>query len=434
MDNLLLKIKNGNARIGIIGLGYVGLPLSMTFARKFDVIGYDLNENTVESLKNGISTIRDISNDILCEYVSNSFFPTTDHNDLKNCDFIIICVPTPLTSEKEPDLSYIKNACNTIGNFLRKGQFVILESTTYPGTTEEVVIPLLEQNGLIAGVDFGVAYSPERVDPGNKTYTVENTPKVVGGINELCTQIASELYKSIINADIIRVKDCKTAEATKIFENIFRNVNIALVNEMALICNKMDIDVWEMIDAAATKPFGFMPFYPGPGVGGHCIPLDPWYMSYKAKQLGIIPRFIETSGEINDFMKIHAVNLVEEGLSRIGKKISNSKIAVLGLAYKKDIDDTRESPAKKIIEDIVNRGGTVKVYDPYASRIDTVHGEFISESSVDGILKDVDSVLIIADHNQFKKIDSSTLNGKVVVDCKNAIAGSNLRDVVYLKI
>ena len=266
------------AKIAVIGLGYVGLPLSMAFARVFDVIGYDLNENTVESLKNGISTVRDISNEILCKYVSNTFFPTNDYNDLKKCDFIIICVPTPLTHEKEPDLSYIKSACTTIAKILRKRQFVILESTTYPGTTDEVVVPLLERTGLTAGVDFGVAYSPERVDPGNKTYTVENTPKVVGGINELCTHIASELYKSIINADIVRVKDCKTAEATKIFENIFRNVNIALVNEMALICEKMDIDIWEMIDAASTKPFGFMPFYPGPGVGGHCIPLDPWYM------------------------------------------------------------------------------------------------------------------------------------------------------------
>lgn len=322
----------------------------------------------------------------------------------------------------------------TIGMFLRKGQFVILESTTYPGTTEEVVIPLLEQNGLTAGIDFGVAYSPERVDPGNKTYTVENTPKVVGGINELCTQIVSELYKSVINADIVKVKDCKTAEATKIFENIFRNVNIALVNEMALICEKMDIDVWEMIDAAATKPFGFMPFYPGPGVGGHCIPLDPWYMSYKAKQLGIIPRFIETSGEINDFMKIHAVNLVEEGLSLIGKKISNSKIAVLGLAYKKDIDDTRESPAKKIIEEIVNRGGEVRVYDPYVSHISTNYGKFVSEKSVEESYKSVDCVLIITNHIQFKNINLDDLKGKVVVDCKNVIRSADLRNIHYLRL
>jgi UDP-N-acetyl-D-glucosamine dehydrogenase len=423
VNNLLVKIENRDVRIGIIGLGYVSLPFSVTFARKFDVIGYDLNENTVESLKNGISTIRDISNDVLCEYVFKSFFPTNDYNDLKNCNFIIICVPTPLTSEKEPDLSYIKYACNTIGKFLIKGQFIILESTTYPGTTEEVVIPLLEQSGLTAGVDFGVAYSPERVDPGNKTYTVENTPKVVGGINELCTQIASELYESIIDADIVKVKDCKTAEATKIFENIFRNVNIALINEMSLICEKMDIDVWEMIDAAATKPFGFMPFYPGPGVGGHCIPLDPWYMSYKAKQQGIIPRFIETSGEINNYMKIHAVNLVEKGLSQIGKKISHSKIAVLGLAYKKDTDDTRESPAKKIIEEIVNRGGEVKAYDPFAKSIETSCGKFILDISVENTVANVDCILFLTDHTQFKKIETNTLNGKIIVDCKNTING-----------
>jgi len=437
VNELLLKIENRNAKIGIIGLGYVGLPLSMTFAKKFDVIGYDINENTVESLKNGISTIRDISNDILCKYISYTFFPTNDYNELKNCDFIIICVPTPLTSEKEPDLSYIKNACTTIGMFLRKGQFLILESTTYPGTTEEVIIPLLEQNGLTAGVDFGVAYSPERVDPGNKTYTVENTPKVVGGINELCTHIASELYKSIINADIVRVKDCKTAEATKIFENIFRNVNIALVNEMALICEKMDIDVWEMIDAASTKPFGFMPFYPGPGVGGHCIPLDPWYMSYKAKKFGIIPRFIETSGEINDFMKIHAVNLVEKGLLQKGKKILNSKIAILGLAYKKDIDDTRESPAKKIVEEIVNKAGNVKVYDPYVESIKTKAGMFYSEKSINDTLMGADCAIFIVDHNVFKEMEmgqmGKLMNSFVVVDCKN-IFDEMPEDCVYLCI
>ena len=437
MNNLLLKIENENARIGIIGLGYVGLPLSITFARKFDVIGYDINENIVESLKSGISTVQDISDEILCKYVSNTFFPTNDYNDLKNCDFIIICVPTPLTYEKEPDLSYIKSACTMIAKILRKRQFVILESTTYPGTTDDVVVPLLERTGLTAGVDFGVAYSPERVDPGNKTYTVENTPKVVGGINELCTHIASELYMSIINADIVRVKDCKTAEATKIFENIFRNVNIALVNEMALICEKMDIDIWEMIDAASTKPFGFMPFYPGPGVGGHCIPLDPWYMSYKAKKLGIIPRFIETSGEINDFMKIHAVNLVEEGLLQIGKKILNSKIAILGLAYKKDIDDIRESPAKKIIEEIVNRAGDVKVYDPYVESIKTNAGMFYSEKSINDTLMSVDCAIFVVDHNVFKEMEmgqmEKLMNSFVVVDCKN-LFDEILEDCVYLCI
>lgn len=432
MEKLLLKTDNFESKIGIIGLGYVGLPLSIAFSKKFNVIGYDLNENTISSLISGISTVQDINNDILCEYVSKTFFPTSNPDELSNCDFLIICVPTPLTNEKEPDLRYIKNACVGISKILRKGQFVILESTTYPGTTDEIVIPLLEKSGLKAGLDFGVAYSPERVDPGNKQYTIENTPKVVGGINQLCTDIASELYQKIIVDNVVCVKDCKTAEATKIFENIFRNVNIALVNEMALICEKMNIDVWEMIDAAATKPFGFMPFYPGPGIGGHCIPLDPYYMSYQAKKLDIIPRFIETSGEINAFMKIHVVNLIENGLSKLDKKILNSKIALLGFAYKKDIDDVRESPTRKIIEEIVNRNGTVKVYDPYAKELQTNFGEYYSETSVEDAVYDCDCIAIIIDHTEFKNLNfESILNTEkdiIVVDCKNILDAQKINE------
>jgi UDP-N-acetyl-D-glucosamine dehydrogenase len=426
---LKLKIRNKTAKIGIIGLGYVGLPLAITFAKKFKVIGYDNSKKVIRSLLEGNSTITNLSSDQLSLFLNKTFFPTTDHTKLKDCDFLIICVPTPLTAEREPDLSYVKSACKIISQTIRKNQFVILESTTYPGTTEEIVIPILEKSGLTAGVDFGVAYSPERIDPGNKEFTIENTSKIVGGINGECTDIATSLYKSVINAKIVKVRDCKTAEATKIVENMFREVNIALINELALIFEKMGIDVWEVIDAAKTKPFGFMPFYPGPGVGGHCIPLDPHYLSYKAKKFGFIPRFIELSWEINEFMKTHVVNLVAEGLKDAGKTINDSKIAVLGVAYKKDIGDTRESPAKKIIEELINLGGSVKVYDPYAKSIETRFGNFISEKNIEGILMWADCAVFLTDHEEFKKISPTLLRErsiKVVVDAKNLLCGEDI--------
>ena len=435
MKELLTEIKNKNARIGIIGLGYTGLPLTMAFAKKFDVVGYDINEKTVNYLLGGKSHILDVGDSDLKQYVNKSFYPTTDHKDLEKCDFIIICVPTPLTAEKEPDLRYIKNACETIAKILRRGQFVILESTTYPGTTEEVVIPILERSGLKAGVDFGMAYSPERIDPGNREYTVEKIPKVVGGINEECTEIAAELYGRIIE-EVIKVNDAKTAEAVKMVENIFRNVNIALVNELSLIFEKMGIDTWEVIDAAATKPYGFMAFYPGPGVGGHCIPLDPFYMSYIAKRYGFIPRFIETSGEINEFMKVHVVNLVEKGLKEVNKTIYEAKVAVMGLAYKKNIDDARESPSIKIIEELVNLGAEIKVYDPYVKSIKTKVGVFYSEKSMENALRGVDCTVFVVDHDSFRGIEmeqiKELMGSPVVVDCKSIFKGT--ANVVYLGI
>jgi UDP-N-acetyl-D-glucosamine dehydrogenase len=433
LNELAIKIKNRTANIGVLGLGYVGLPLAIAFSKQFNVIGYDVNEISVDKLHKGTSHIQDVSDDELKSCLNQSFFPTTNYKELANCDFLIICVPTPLANENEPDLSYIKSACDTIIKFLRRGQFVILESTTYPGTTEEVVLPILEKSGLKVADDFGLAYSPERIDPGNEKYTIINTPKVVGGINGKCTEIASLLYESIINKVFI-VKNTKTAEAVKIVENIFRNVNIALVNELSLIFEKMGIDTWEVIDAASTKPYGFMPFYPGPGIGGHCIPLDPFYMSYKAKKYGFIPRFIETSGEINNFMKIHTVNLVEKGLKRVNKNIYGSTVAVMGLAYKKNIDDTRESPAKKIIEELVNLGSTVKVYDPYAKSIKTRAGEFFSEMKIKDALKDVDCAVFVVGHDQFKELCTDDfiklMISSVVVDCKNIF--SNLNNIEYV--
>jgi UDP-N-acetyl-D-glucosamine dehydrogenase len=435
MKELLTKIENESAKIGIIGLGYVGLPLALIFAKKFLVVGYDANKKAINSLIEGESHINDVKNENLKFYLNKSFFPTNNPEELKNCDFIILCVPTPLTKEKEPDLSYIISACEVITKILRTGHFIILESTTYPGTTEEIVVPILERSGLNAGMDFGVAYSPERIDPGSG-HNVANIPKIVAGINQECTDIVAKLYENVFDAEVIKVKDCKTAEATKIFENIFRNVNIALVNEFALICEKMGINVWSVIDAASTKPFGFMSFYPGPGVGGHCIPLDPHYMSYKAKKFGFIPRFIELSGEINDFMRIHAVNLAEHGLSKVGLSIRDSTIAVIGLAYKKDIDDVRESPAKKIIEEFTKSGGNVKVYDPYVQYIETNCGRFHSEKAVEDALDCVDCAIFVTDHTIIKK--KTNLNELVkymkypiIVDCRNIFDDTKNNNIIY---
>jgi UDP-N-acetyl-D-glucosamine dehydrogenase len=424
MKNLLMKIKDKTATIGIIGLGYTGLPLAIAFAKKYNVVGYDIKEKTVDYLLGGKSHILDVDDDMIKKYLNKSFYPTTDRKNLEKCDFIIICVPTPLTTEKEPDLGYIKNACETIAKILRlgRGQFVILESTTYPGTTEEIVIPILERSRLKAGIDFGVAYSPERIDPGNREFTVEKIPKVVGGINEECTEIAAELYGRIIE-EVIKVNDAKTAEAVKMVENIFRNVNIALANELSLIFEKMGINTWEVINAAATKPYGFMAFYPGPGVGGHCIPLDPFYMSYIAKRYGFIPRFIETSGEINEFMKVHVVNLVEKGLREVNKSIRGAKVAVMGLAYKKNIDDVRESPSIKIIEELVNRGAEITVYDPYVKSIKTRVGEFYSEKNMENALRGADCAVFVVDHDVFREMEmeqiKELMGSPVVVDCKN---------------
>ena len=437
VEALFEKVQDKKAKIGIIGVGYVGLPLALAFAKKFTVVGYDSNRATVENLLQGKSHIWDVTDEEVIRYLNKAFHPTTQETELADCDFIIICVPTPLTPQKEPDLSRIKASAEIVSSLLKKGQFVILESTTYPGTTEEVLIPILERSGLKAGIGFGVAYSLERIDPGNKNYTLENTPKMAAGITPECTDIAAALYNNITNT-VIKVRDCKTAEACKILENVFRSVNIALVNEMALIFEKMNIDAWEVIAAAATKPYGFMPFYPGAGVGGHCIPLDPYYMAYKARRCDIIPRFIELSGEINDFMRMHTINLVEKGLMNVDKRMSQSQIAVLGLAYKKEFDDTRESPAIKIIEEIINLGGNVKVYDPYVKSIDTASGRFASENSLEDTLKDVDCALFLVDHNQFREIEVERLKVlmryPVVIDCKNIFDTARMEGFIYLAI
>jgi len=438
-NKLISKISDKTAVIGIVGLGYVGLPLAVAFSKKFNIIGYNKSKDKTELLKSGKSYIEDIKDE---EINLTKLYPTTNHKDLKKCDFIIIAVPTPLREDKSPDLSYIKKAGEEIGEILKKGQFIILKSTTYPRTTEDYLCPILENKSNLKVIeDFGLGYSPERVDPGNKEYRIENTPTVVGGLTLEFTEICAMLFEGV-SGGVVRVKDCKTAEAVKMIENIYRNVNIALVNELALIFEKMDIDIWESIDAAKTKPYGFTPFYPGPGVGGHCIPLDPYYLSYQAKHFGIIPRFIETAGEINDFMPIHTLNLAKKGLKRIGKNLRNSKILILGLAYKANISDTRESPAIKIIEELVENRSNFKVYDPYSDSINTRFGKFYSEDHLEDSLKWTDCVIILTKHDKFE-FNKGILNiiknkQMIIVDTRN-IWNLNTEDdllsnLVYIKL
>ncbi|MBI0582573.1 MAG: nucleotide sugar dehydrogenase [Methanomassiliicoccales archaeon] len=419
-EEIARKAENGSLIVGVVGLGYVGLPLAVAFSKKLHVIGYDTVAEKVDMLRKGISYIDDVR-----EVRNNNFFPTNDETKLHECDVIIICVPTPLHEDKRPDLGPVKGASSIVGKNLRRGQLIILESTTYPGTTEEIMIPILErESGLKAVDDFGIAYSPERIDPGNKIYTVETTPKVVGGGTPEWTEAASAVYGTAIS-NIVKVSDCKTAEMVKIFENVFRNVNIALVNELALICERMSISVWEVIDAAKTKPYGFMAFYPGPGVGGHCIPLDPYYLSYRARQFDYIPQFIETSGEINDYMPIHVVNLTRLGLSKVGKKIHGARVAVLGIAYKPDVSDTRESPAALVISELIDEGAEVKVFDPLAKEIATKSGRFAVEGSLGEIMAWAECAILVTPHtvlvNDLEAIMKTAGKEFVIVDTKRGL-------------
>jgi UDP-N-acetyl-D-glucosamine dehydrogenase len=424
------RITSGEAKLCVVGLGYVGLPLAILLSTRYRVVGYDQDSDRIKQLAGGSSYIIDISDDEIGKIVDSGMFtPTDDEKVLEDCQVFFICVPTPLNEEKYPNLHYVEMSCELISKYLKKGDLVVLESTTYPGTTDDVVVPLLERSGLKAGEDFFAAFSPERVDPGSKNYKIVNTPKIVGGITPASTDLAYEVYNSVIEADVIKVSNCKVAEASKILENIFRGVNIALVNEMALVFERMGIDTWEVINAASTKPFSFLTHYPGPGVGGHCIPLDPYYLSYEARKFGMIPHFIELSGEINEFMKIHTVNKVREGLKRTDKKISDAKVVVMGLAYKKDISDTRESPAVTIIEELNRAGAEIAVHDPHAKGINTRLGRFeSSEPSFD----DADCLVFVTDHTEYKSIPMEKLRGKVIVDCRNLFDSVDMKETVYL--
>jgi UDP-N-acetyl-D-glucosamine dehydrogenase len=422
-----------DTRLAVIGLGYVGLPLATVMARAgVRVIGIDLDERKVADLNRGHSYIPDVSDDELAQaQAKGGLRATTDYAALTEVDAIFICVPTPFDEMRAPDLKYVVAASEGIVPYLRAGHLVMLQSTTYPGTTEEVVQPILERGGLKAGVDFNLAFSPERIDPGNREWTVVNTPKVVGGLTPKCTQRAAALLATI-GAPVHPVASPRVAEMTKLLENIFRSVNIALVNELALLAERMGIDFWEVIQAAKTKPFGFMPFYPGPGAGGHCIPVDPYYLSWKARAYDFYTKFIELAAEVNQAMPYHVVDLVGQGLSRQGQPLLGAKVLVLGVAFKRDIDDARNSPAERIIELLLARGAEVSYHDPYVPAFavggDVFRPERLTLTSIpltEAALTASDCVVIVTGHHGLD-YDWVARHAPLVVDSCNATA--NVRE------
>jgi UDP-N-acetyl-D-glucosamine dehydrogenase len=409
-------------KIGIIGLGYVGLPLAVEFARKgVEVVGIERNSERVNAVNSGKSYISDIVGESLERVVKEGKLRAyQDFKYLSDVEAIIICVPTPLSINKSPDVSYIIDTSKNIAHYLHKGELVVLESTTYPGTTEEVVLPILSKSGLKPGEDFYLAFSPERIDPGNKEYHVSNIPKVVGGVNEESTELAFNLYKMIV-PEVYKVSSPKVAEMTKLLENTFRLANIALVDELAMLCEKMGISIWEVIEAAKTKPYGFMPFYPGPGIGGHCIPIDPFYLQWKAKEYDVDISFIEIAGRINDSMPDYVVQKVAFALNSKKKSINDSKILVLGVTYKEDISDIRESPSIKIIEKLENWGAEIAYHDPFVPYL-KVSGKIFNslESISKHVLKNFDIVVILTAHSNVD-YDLIYENADIIVDTRNAI-------------
>ena len=425
------KIRTKQARIGIIGLGYVGLPLAVEFAKAgFEVTGFDVDVAKVSSINKGRSYIGDVpSDDVSGAFKAGKLKATDDMSKLHDMDAIDICVPTPLRKTRDPDLSYVVLAVDSVRAHLKPGQLVILESTTYPGTTDEVVQPALEEGGLKAGKDFYLAFSPERVDPGNQTYTTKSIPKVVGGVNDVSTALAADLYASIIST-IVPVSSTQVAEMVKLLENTFRAVNIGLVNEIALMSHRMNIDVWEVIEAASTKPFGFMPFYPGPGLGGHCIPIDPFYLSWKARQNGFECRFIELAGHINGSMPAFVVERVGDALNSQKKAINGSRIHVFGVAYKKDVSDMRESPALDVIELLHRRGAILSYTDPHVAVLD--HGGLSLKSVPEADApKGIDCAVICTNHSVFNYREMPT-RFPLVVDTRNALKNINAENVFRL--
>jgi UDP-N-acetyl-D-glucosamine dehydrogenase len=429
---LIGKILEKKAQVAIIGMGYVGLPLAVEFAGVgFKVTGLDIDAEKIRALQAGDSYIPDIPSATVRSLVKEGrFYPTTDAEILKSMDTVTICVPTPLRKTKDPDLSYIMNSVEVIRRSLHPGQLIILESTTYPGTTDEMVLPMLEETGLKVGRDFFLAFSPERVDPGNKQYTTRNTPKVVGGITPECTQLARTLYEQAIDK-VIPVSSTKVAETVKLLENTFRSVNIALVNEIALMSDRLGIDVWEVIDAAATKPFGFLPFYPGPGIGGHCIPIDPFYLSWKARQTGFEARFIDLAGQINSRMPEYVVEKIMEALNLHGKCLKGARLLIVGVAYKKDINDVRESPALDIISLLARRGVQISYHDPFVPTLSVEGVENSSKKLDENTLEKQDCVVIVTNHSglDYEKIVKSS---RLIMDTRNALKGFKGSHIVRL--
>jgi len=439
--DLRTRIEARTAKVGIVGMGYVGLPLALLFSeREFPVTGFDIDANKVNALNSGKSYIYRIPETEIATAREKNFSATADYSHAADMDAIIICVPTPLDEYREPDLSYIQATAKAIAPHLRAGQLILLESTTYPGTTEEVLIPILESGnsaGLTAAREssdsdkvFFVAFSPEREDPGNDTVARRDIPKVVGGLNAVSSELAGALYHSIFNR-IVPVSSPAAAEMTKLLENIYRCINIALVNELKMLCLRMGINIWEVIDAAATKPFGFHPFYPGPGLGGHCIPVDPFYLSWKAKEFDFQAKFIELAGEINTFMPYHVVNSVASALNTSKKPLNGSKILVLGLAYKKDIDDLRESPSLTIIEELQRRGANVFYNDPYFPTVGRgrKYNLHMTCTPLEN-LSQYDCVLIVTDHSDYD-YQRIVHESQLVVDTRNATRGIQSEKIVH---
>jgi UDP-N-acetyl-D-glucosamine dehydrogenase len=429
---LLERIQARKARVGVIGLGYVGLPLAVEFARAgFTVTGFDVDESKTAAINAGKSYIPDVPESELAECVrAGTLNATTDMSRLGEMDAVDICVPTPLRKTKDPDLSYIVLAVEAVVATLKPGQLVILESTTYPGTTDEVVQPMLEAKGLTADVDFFLAFSPERVDPGNQQFTTKNIPKIVGGVGEASTKLAAALYGASVNR-VVTVSSTRVAEMVKLLENTFRAVNIGLVNEIAQMCHKMDIDVWEVINAAKTKPFGFMPFYPGPGLGGHCIPIDPFYLSWKARQSGFECRFIELAGQVNGAMPEYVVERIVDALNESRKSVNGSRIHVYGVAYKKDVSDMRESPALDIISLLSRRGAEISYSDPWVPTLREGTHSFEVTPEADALRSRPDCVVICTDHSVFDwkaLVDS----GIPIVDTRDALRAFSAPNIVRL--
>ena len=421
------KIKNKSAKIGIVGLGYVGLPLAIHFAKRgFKVLGFDIKKARVDLINQGKSYIEDAPEAEVRKAVKlKRLSATWDYDRVQECDVVQICVPTPVNINKEPDVSYIVATSEEIQKRLRKEQLIILKSTSFPETTDKVILPILEKSGLKVGKDFYLAFSPERIDPGNKEFTPENTPTVVGGVTRKCTKLAVLLYKSVL-ANVIEVSSSRVAEMTKLLENTFRNVNIALVNELAQLCERMKIDIWEAIDAASTKPFGFMPFYPGPGVGGHCIPIDPYYLSWKAREYNFHTSFIELSAKVNEDMPYYVVNKVIEALSQMGICASRAKVLVLGVAFKRNVADLRDSPALKVMEILRDKVSKLDYNDPYIKTININNHKYTSIPLTSSILKAMDCVLITTDHSvyDYKQI---VKNARLVVDTRNVTKKCDLK-------
>jgi len=430
--DLLSRLKEKNFTAAVIGLGYVGLPLAMEYADAgIEVIGVDVDGSKVRSLKAGKSYIGDVPSESVKKAVDAGLFTaTTDFSAVAMADTVNICVPTPLRKTKDPDLSYIVSAMEHILEYLHRDMLLVLESTTYPGTTSEVLGPMVEAKGFKVGTDIFLAFSPERVDPGNARFTTKNIPKVVGGVTPKCTKVATALYSGVLE-NVHPVSTAAVAEMVKLLENTFRSVNIGLVNEIALMANRMGIDVWEVIEAAKTKPFGFMPFYPGPGIGGHCIPLDPFYLSWKAKQFGFESRFIELAGVVNGQMPHYTVDKVVEALNRFRKAVNGAKVLVLGVAYKKDISDVRESPALDILQLLSKKGAQLSYCDPYVPVVREA-GIVLSASPFNpATLRKADCVVVVTDHAAFD-YKLVAREAKVVVDTRNALKGLNGKKVVKI--